>query len=263
LDPVGARLHASPGTRPTAPTQGLENEIHRLEQLRDIFKSSPRRTEIDGIIATRRKQLAEAAKGPRTFSEAELAAIRASLVPAATAIDPAVPADLHQKLADFRRLVDQGVQLTDAEMKDLEPADAFVRLVRVPWHAENEQIRFKTYQDHAIVLTTLRPEYLHSLSYYADKTRDGVVFYEKKNDEFARIDSPHEFIMRYADKPESALVKALDGAFVPLEDAKRRELELTKKLMVINQVPGQGENPKVEDLGDTISIGGIVVKKRR
>lgn len=258
-------IQATGGTTPSRDTytRPIRDDIERLEEMRDLFKTThnqARIEQIDKILAQRREQLVKAAEGPREFSAECQAAIAAYLDRAAD-LPASFPNDLRRPVEAFRTLSDHGVLFSSPDMKDMEPAAAFMQLERHVWHAPDEQVMFRTYEGGNIVLSTLRPEYLESLVYYLDETKNGQVFYAEKKGGFVRIDRPGDFLEAYKDDPKQARIKAIDGSYLPVEEARKREAEWARKLLTIN---GQDvERPKVEDLGETISIGGVVVRKRK
>ncbi|MBM3463092.1 MAG: hypothetical protein FJX76_13400 [Armatimonadetes bacterium] len=72
--------------------------------------------------------------------------------------------------------------------------------------------------------------------------------------------SPSATSKIYQEAPESALVRAADGAYVSLAEAPQRDIEWAKRMAQIDVRPE--DRPQVKDMGDSVSIGGIVLKKR-
>lgn len=245
-------------------TQELRQQIDMLEKMRDIYSQqgqSAQARKMAQTIAERRTQLQQAELPPREFTEDMRSQIKGFL-DSRQPLPATFPDDLRAPLADFASLVEQGVGFAGNGYKDLAPDEAFVRLEERGWHSMSQQVMFRTYEQGGIMLSTLRPKALHGLAYYVDQTRQGQVFYEEKDGDHVRIDNPRDFLRCYQDDPSQARVKAVDGTFVPLEQARLKEIEWTRKMIDINQ-GGPVDAPQVKDLGDTVSIGGVVIRKRK
>ncbi|MCD4783853.1 MAG: hypothetical protein K8T10_08520 [Candidatus Eremiobacteraeota bacterium] len=246
--------------------KALRENIKNLESMYAVmgkFGSKDKTEKLKASIESKKKLLEEIKNGPPPpeITE-ELKKGVADFISAKGTMPAGLDKDNQEKLEHFSSLVKNGMAFTDNSYKQLEPADAFCRLVGTKFHGVENQVMYRTYQDGMTALSTFRPEYVKPLDIFIKGSKRGLTFHEKTKSGYEPITTAADFIKKYKANPEEAVVKAIDGSFVKPEKALRMKAE--KEIMeMIPEKSEPGERPVIIQKEDSVIIGGVVLKKNR
>lgn len=246
--------------------KSLRDNIRNLESMYDLMNqlgSKEKADQIKTAIESKKKLLEEIknAPPPQEMTD-ELKEGVTDFINAKCPMPAELDRDNQEKLEHFSSLVKNGMSFTDSSYQQLEPADAFCKLIETKYHSMENQVTYQTYQDGMTLSSTFRPEYIKPLNIFIKYSKKGFTFHEKTESGYEPITVANDFIKKYKENPDEAVVKAMDGSFVKPEKALRMKVE--KEIMeMIPEEPKPGERPTIIQKEDSVIIGGVVLKKNR
>lgn len=243
----------------------LEQSITTLESLLKLMESMGnhgKSNEIKQAIENKKKQL-EIAKQPGITLSDDFKNSAASYINSGGKTKPpsGLSSDEMKILDSLISLVKNGMHFSDSNLDEIMPEDVYCRLLENKVPDINEQVRYKTYEDGKIVLSTLRPEYVNPLNHFVVYTQKGFVFFRKDENGYSRITSAKDFIDSYKNDYETAVVKAIDDRYVTPDEAIRIKTEREIKGMMPEETENT-EKPRIINEDDFIIIGGVILKKK-
>ncbi|MHC9543262.1 MAG: hypothetical protein AB9903_27440 [Vulcanimicrobiota bacterium] len=255
---------ATAGSGTAAVFKALEDQIAQMEQMKsimDAFGNKTKAQEIGNNIAAKKKELAAVkASPPHVFSQTEKEEISSYIEgkgPMPSSFNP----EQQQALDRMSSLARNGMHFTSHDMKDIPPGEAFVRIMENPYASFGNQVSFKTFEDKGIVMATMRPQYLAPLDVFISGTKKGYVFYDNSSGTPKPVQKATDFISRFKDHLDEAVVWAVDGSYVTPEKADEIKARLEMEEMA-SELSAPTDRPSIEEDDNVVIIGGIVLEKK-
>lgn len=257
-------------------TKAMLDNLEMLKNLKDIQRALGKGTAVaDQRLQAAQANLKLAQEPPREFPPGTHQQVAAYLSggEAPSNLSP----EENQRLAQFKKLADQGVQFVEPplqfyqgdkdgvgfeqsnKLKTTPPECAFMKLIAYKFHAPDNQIHFCTMREGMLSTSTLRAEYLDSLNFFLDQSQAGQTFYKKTAQGHEAIEWASDFVSEYKSDPEAALVKATPGDLV----ATARALETDGYLPFREaRTSPEATRPGVEERNGQVVVGGVLLRKR-
>jgi hypothetical protein len=236
--------------------------MESMKSLMETVGNKAKAQEIGVKIAEKKKDLAALkASPPPVFSQSDRAEISAYIEgngPMPSKLSPEQQKDLDRMTS----LSKNGMHFTTDKMQDLPAGEAFARIIENPHASFGDQVCYKTFKDGFITMSTMRPSYLAPLDVFISNTKKGYVFYDNSSGKPEPVLDAGEFIKRFKDRLDEALVWAVDGSYVSPEKADEIKSRIeTEELASGLDMPG--DRPSIEEGENEVIIGGIVLEKKR
>jgi len=256
---------ASAGPGAPAVYKALEDQIKMMEDMKYIMDkvgNKAKAQELGAKIAEKKKDLAALkASPPPVFSQSDREDISAYIEgkgPMPSKLSP----DQQKALDRMASLARNGMHFTNGIMEELPAGEAFARIMENPQAGFGDQVSYKTYSNGNIVMATMRPPYLAPLDVFITGTRKGYVFYDNSSGKPEPVLDAGDFIKKFKDRLDEALVWAVDGSYVSPEKADEIKARFeTEELASGLDTPG--DRPSIEESENEVIIGGIVLEKKR
>ncbi|MDQ7821722.1 MAG: hypothetical protein RDV48_02895 [Candidatus Eremiobacteraeota bacterium] len=158
-------------------------------------------------------------------------------------------------------LARNGMHFTSQDMKELPPAEAFVRMMENPYAGYGDQVCYKTHENGFTVMATMRPPHLAPLDMFITGTRKGYVFYDTTSGTPEPVGKAGDFITKFKDRLDEAVVWAVDGSYVTMEKAEEIKARIEIEGLA-SELEAPKDLPSIEETDDVVIIGGIVLEKR-
>ncbi|MGV8122912.1 MAG: hypothetical protein AB2L14_24390 [Candidatus Xenobiia bacterium LiM19] len=255
---------ATAGSGTAAVFKALEDQIAQMEQMKslmDSFGNKAKAQEIGNKIAAKKNELAAVkASPPHVFSQKEKEEI-SSYIEGKGPMPSSFKPEQQQALDRMSSLARNGMHFSIDCMKEIPPDEAFVRIMENPYASFGNQVSFKTFEDNSIVMATLRPQYLAPLDVFITGTKKGYVFYDTSSGSPKPVQKATDFISRFKDHLDEAVVWAVDGSYVTPEKADEIKARLEMEEMA-SELSAPTDRPSIEEDNDVVIIGGIVLEKK-
>jgi len=253
---------AGPGT--STVFKALEDQIAQMEQMKsvmDAFGNKTKSQEIGSKIEAKKKELiALKASPPPVFSAQEKDEI-ASYIEGRGAMPTSFKPEYQQALDHMKSLVINGMHFTSQDMKNIPPQDAFVRMMENPYAGYADQVCYQTQDGRGTVMSTMRPPYLAPLDVFITNTKKGYVFYDTSSGTPEPVLKAGDFITKFKDRLDEAVVWAVDGSYVTPDRAEEIKARIELDDMT-SGLSAPAYKPCIEEDNDVVIIGGIVLEKK-
>ena len=242
----------------------LRKNIQNMESMYAMMKRFGNGAKADQIKASieKKKKMLEEAKNapPPPQITGELKSKISDFITKKGQMPSELDSANQEHLKEFASLIDNGMTFSNKSFQDMKPEDAFGQLIGTKYQGMDNQVMYKTYEGGMIAMSTLRTEYLKSLDHFIKYSKKGYVFYEKKDQGYQPLKTAREFIEKFQDNPDEALVIAADGTLVKPDKAMKIKAEQELRQLVPDD---NKEKPEIIQKEDTVIIGGVVLKKRK